>query len=99
MHIQENKMKCCIGGDKQHPTFHTILQICPTLIMFIGNKICLQHGERTSAPPDNSPPDNCPPGQQQPRTRTIPPPYIYTYTNVNSVSVIELNNYWTISVD
>src|SRR6218665_2661927 len=61
-------------------------------------------GERTSPPPDNSPrttppPDNNNPGQQQPQTRTIPPPHIYTYTNINSVSGIELNNYCTISVD
>src|SRR6218665_2465885 len=52
-----------------------------------------------NSPPDNYPPDNNNPGQQPPRTRTIPPPYIYTYTNVNSVSGIELNNYCTISVD
>src|SRR6218665_3922446 len=37
-------------------------------------------------PPDNSPrttsPGQQPPGQQQPRTRTIPPPHIYTYGGV-----------------
>src|SRR6218665_904545 len=70
--------------------------------------LCLEVGERTSPPPAPPPPP-LPPrrqptaqkqqGQQQPRTRTISPPYIYTYTNVNSVSGIELNNYCTISVD
>src|SRR6218665_1216322 len=50
-----------------------------------------------TTPPEQLPPDNNNPGQQQPRTRTIPPPHIYTY--VNSVSGIELNNYCTISVD
>src|SRR6218665_545638 len=63
------------------------------------SRAILINGERTTPPPDNRPPDNNNPGQQQPRTRTIPPPYIYTYTNVNSVSGIELNNYCTISVD